>query len=212
MNVPDPRSSAQPARTSRRTCRRTTRSTSSTTARWRERLGVDLLIRAVARLRERIPGVRLHLWGHGDDLAGLSAPGRGARASTDSVALQAEGLPACRSCRAQLAPMDVGRRRQSAKRRLRSDAAGQAAGVRLARHSGRRAAAEDHRALLLRATWWRIYEPEDVESLADAIYRLLRTAERRRRRRPGGAVPRPSTAGSGRAPSLVNLYQRLLEN
>jgi glycosyltransferase involved in cell wall biosynthesis len=33
-----------------------------------ERLGVDLVIRAVARLAERIPSVRLHLWGPGDDL------------------------------------------------------------------------------------------------------------------------------------------------
>ena len=33
-----------------------------------ERLGVDLVIEAVARLRPRIPGLRLHLWGGGDDL------------------------------------------------------------------------------------------------------------------------------------------------
>jgi glycosyltransferase involved in cell wall biosynthesis len=32
-----------------------------------ERLGVDLVIRAVAELRDRIPGLRLHLWGDGDD-------------------------------------------------------------------------------------------------------------------------------------------------
>jgi len=33
-----------------------------------ERLGVDLLIRAVAQLRESNPQIRLHLWGNGDDL------------------------------------------------------------------------------------------------------------------------------------------------
>jgi glycosyltransferase involved in cell wall biosynthesis len=32
-----------------------------------ERLGVDLIIRAVAQVRERVPCVRLHLWGNGDD-------------------------------------------------------------------------------------------------------------------------------------------------
>jgi glycosyltransferase involved in cell wall biosynthesis len=32
-----------------------------------ERLGVDLIIRAVAQLRKRNPHVRLHLWGTGDD-------------------------------------------------------------------------------------------------------------------------------------------------
>jgi glycosyltransferase involved in cell wall biosynthesis len=36
-----------------------------------ERLGVDLVIKAVAALRPRIPGLRLHLWGGGDDLAGF---------------------------------------------------------------------------------------------------------------------------------------------
>jgi len=33
-----------------------------------DRLGVDLVIRAVGRLRERIPRLQLHLWGQGDDL------------------------------------------------------------------------------------------------------------------------------------------------
>jgi glycosyltransferase involved in cell wall biosynthesis len=33
------------------------------------RLGVDLVIQAVARLQDRCPGIQLHLWGHGDDLA-----------------------------------------------------------------------------------------------------------------------------------------------
>lgn len=33
-----------------------------------ERLGVDLIIAAVANVKHRLPGVRLHLWGTGDDL------------------------------------------------------------------------------------------------------------------------------------------------
>jgi glycosyltransferase involved in cell wall biosynthesis len=33
-----------------------------------ERLGVDLIVRAVGQLRDRIPCLRLHLWGNGDDL------------------------------------------------------------------------------------------------------------------------------------------------
>jgi glycosyltransferase involved in cell wall biosynthesis len=40
------------------------------------RLGVDLLISAVARLRRRIPGVTLHLWGKGDDLSDFQALAR----------------------------------------------------------------------------------------------------------------------------------------
>ena len=34
-----------------------------------ERLGVDLLIRALVHVRQQVPNVRLHLWGRGDDLA-----------------------------------------------------------------------------------------------------------------------------------------------
>jgi glycosyltransferase involved in cell wall biosynthesis len=37
------------------------------------RLGVDLLIRAIALIRERVPAVQLHLWGHGDDLSSFQA-------------------------------------------------------------------------------------------------------------------------------------------
>jgi glycosyltransferase involved in cell wall biosynthesis len=37
------------------------------------RLGVDLLIRAVASIRDHVPGVQLHLWGHGDDLPAFQA-------------------------------------------------------------------------------------------------------------------------------------------
>jgi glycosyltransferase involved in cell wall biosynthesis len=36
-----------------------------------ERLGVDLVIRAVAQLRQSNPQIRLHLWGGGDDLGGF---------------------------------------------------------------------------------------------------------------------------------------------
>ena len=46
------------------------------------------------------------------------------------------------------------------------------------------------------------YEPEDVESLADAIYRLYREPERRRDAgRHGASASSASTAGNGRAPS-----------
>jgi glycosyltransferase involved in cell wall biosynthesis len=41
-----------------------------------ERLGVDLVIQAVAQLRDRIPGLRLHLWGDGDDRGRFEALAR----------------------------------------------------------------------------------------------------------------------------------------
>lgn len=71
MNVPDPRifDQIRPAR----------RASAASAFRlvyhgtMAERLGVDLLIRSVARLQDRIPDLQLHLWGNGDDLGAFQA-------------------------------------------------------------------------------------------------------------------------------------------
>lgn len=66
MNVPDPRIFApvdgQPTASPGDTLNLVYHGTMA------NRLGVDLVIRAVAELRERLPALRLHLWGQGDDL------------------------------------------------------------------------------------------------------------------------------------------------
>ena len=72
MNVPDPRifrpqSGARSTPTQEGVFNLVYHGTMAT------RLGVDLLIQAVNRLRNRIPGVRLHLWGNGDDLSRFQA-------------------------------------------------------------------------------------------------------------------------------------------
>ena len=72
-----------------------------------ERLGVDLIIRAVARLQDRIPGVRLHLWGHGDDLAGVPAAGPRPAASRTGSCSGPKGFR-CRSCPGASRAMDLG--------------------------------------------------------------------------------------------------------
>ena len=71
MNVPDPRIFARSAfdRLPAGTCEQFNLVYHGTMA---ERLGVDLVIRAVALLRERLPDLRLHLWGQGDDLSSVS--------------------------------------------------------------------------------------------------------------------------------------------
>ncbi len=107
-------------------------SISCTTARWPSG---SASISSSGRSRictNRIPGVRLHLWGHGDDLTSLSDgwPRPGSRGSR--VRSSPKGFP-CRSLPRHLRAMDlgvVGNRRSVGRR---SDAAGQAAGVR--RHS-----------------------------------------------------------------------------
>jgi glycosyltransferase involved in cell wall biosynthesis len=57
-----------------------------------ERLGVDLVIRAVATLKERLPSLRLHLWGHGDDLPRFQDLAKELRVS-DRVEFRPKGFP-----------------------------------------------------------------------------------------------------------------------
>jgi glycosyltransferase involved in cell wall biosynthesis len=71
-----------------------------------ERLGVDLLIQAVAQLKDRIPGLRLHLWGHGDDLRRFQDLAM-MLGLDQIVAFNPSGVPLCELPR-QLAAMDVG--------------------------------------------------------------------------------------------------------
>ena len=141
-----------------------------------ERLGVDLLIRAVARLRERIPGLRLHLWGHGDDLRRVPAAGAGARRRGHGP-LQAEGVSAAASFPA---PRRDGprRRRQPAERGRRPDAAGQADGIRLPGHTGRRAAADRRSSTTSRTTWSPTTSRRMSQSLADVDLPALQRAGR----------------------------------
>lgn len=56
-----------------------------------ERLGVDLLIRAVAELRDQLPDARLHLWGSGDDLERFQALVEQLRAG-DRVSFNPKGV------------------------------------------------------------------------------------------------------------------------
>jgi glycosyltransferase involved in cell wall biosynthesis len=71
-----------------------------------ERLGVDLLIEAVARLKDRIPGLRLHLWGHGDDLRRFQELAK-TLGLDHAVLFNPSGVPLSELPR-QLASMDVG--------------------------------------------------------------------------------------------------------
>jgi glycosyltransferase involved in cell wall biosynthesis len=70
------------------------------------RLGVDLVIRAVALLKSRIPGLRLHLWGQGDDLEAFQTLARDLDV-TDRVEFSGRMLP-LHELPARLASMDVG--------------------------------------------------------------------------------------------------------
>jgi len=66
MNVPDPRIFNLQARSNKTSNQNGMKLAYHGTM--SKRLGVDLIIAAVAKLRDEIPGIQLYLWGSGDDL------------------------------------------------------------------------------------------------------------------------------------------------
>ena len=142
------------------------------------RLGVDLLINAVARLRRRIPGVMLHLWGKGDDLSDFQALARDL-ALERHVLFEPAGYP-LRELPARLRPMNVG-----VIGNRRSDAGALMLPVKLLEYVSLgiptvapRLEAIQHYFSEEMVTY---YEPEDIDSLTDAILRLHTDTGLRRR-------------------------------
>jgi len=134
-----------------------------------ERLGVDLLIRAVARLRGRIPELRLHLWGHGDDLQLFEALSR-AMGVEDLVLFKPAGVPLADLPR-ELACMDVGvvgNRRTAAGELMLPVKLVECVALGIPVVAPRLRTIEHYFADDMVA----YYEPGQVESLADAIDRL----------------------------------------
>ena len=76
MNVPDPAIFERPSPAESRPCETSEQFNVVYHGTMAERLGVDLIIRAVALTRGRIPAIRLHLWGGGDDLSSFRALAR----------------------------------------------------------------------------------------------------------------------------------------
>jgi glycosyltransferase involved in cell wall biosynthesis len=134
-----------------------------------ERLGIDLIIRAVARLRRRVPCVRLHLWGGGDDLEAFCrlAAELGVE---DAVLFNPKGYP-LQELPARLRSMHVGvvgNRRTAAGELMLP--------VKLMEYVAMGIPAVVPRLKPIERYFAddtvSYYEPDDVESMSDAIYRL----------------------------------------
>jgi glycosyltransferase involved in cell wall biosynthesis len=173
------------------------------------RLGVDLLIQAVDRLRSGVPGLQLHLWGDGDDLGGFRALADRLNL-LDRVHFMPRGYP-LEEIPARLEAMDigvVGNRRTTAGdlmlpvKLLEYVALGipvVAPRLRTISHYF----ADDTVAY---------YEPDDIGSMADAIYRLYCQPDLRRdqARKAQGVLRDHGWERQG--PELVSFYQRLIES
>jgi glycosyltransferase involved in cell wall biosynthesis len=174
-----------------------------------ERLGVDLIIRAVAELRERIPCLTLHLWGGGDDLPAFQrlADELGVQ---DRVSFKPKGFP-LDELPGRLGGMDlgvVGNRTNVATdlmlpvKLLEYVSLGIPAVV-------PRLRTIDH---YFSEDMVSYFEPEDVSSLADAIHRMYCQPSVRRRQAATASRFLDQHGWHRQGSELVAMYNRLVEN
>jgi glycosyltransferase involved in cell wall biosynthesis len=172
------------------------------------RLGVDLLVRAVAELRGTIPGVRLHLWGHGDDLPSFRALSR--ELSVDAaIEFREQGYP-LKELPEQLAHMDIG-----VVGNRRSEAGELMLPVKLLEYVwlGIPAVVPRLRAIehYFSDEMVSFYEPDSVSSLTDAIRRLHIDAERRRTQALHAQRVLSKYGWACQGKQLVSMYESLVQ-
>jgi glycosyltransferase involved in cell wall biosynthesis len=174
-----------------------------------ERLGVDLLIRAAARLRERIPCLRLHLWGHGDDLPEFQRLVEELGAE-DTVLFKPKGYPLGELPR-HLGTMHigvVGNRRSVACELMLPVKLVEYVSLGIPAVVPRLTAIEHYFSDDMVA----YYEPDDVHSLADAIYRLYSQPAARGLQAERANQFLQEYGWDRQGAELVTFYRQLLEN
>ncbi len=174
-----------------------------------ERLGVDLLIRAVAQLRDRVPTARLHLWGHGDDLASFQRLAQQLGVD-DNVIFNAKGFP-LKELPDQLSSMDVG-----VVGNRRSAAGDLMLPVKLLEYVSLGIPTVVPRLRTIQHYFSEemvaFYEPENVQSLSDAILRMHCDPELRRAQAERARTFLADHGWHRQGAELVTMYQQLLEH
>lgn len=172
------------------------------------RQGVDLVIRAVSRLRRRFPDVKLHLWGHGDDLGEFQATANDLNLQ-DHVLFNAKGYP-LEALAGLLQNMDIGvlGNRQNVACDLMLP-------VKLLEYISLDIPVVAPRLKTIERYFTddmvTYYEPESVEALVDAVVRLEGDRERRERQT---ALARGFLTQYGwerQGKELVTMYHTLVE-
>jgi glycosyltransferase involved in cell wall biosynthesis len=174
-----------------------------------ERLGVDLIILALDRLRERIPEAKLHLWGGGDDVDRFQELAATLKLE-DRVHFNPKGYPLERLSDL-LRTMHVG-----IVGNRRSVAGDLMLPVKLLEY-----VALDVPAIVPRLKTIQhyftddmvlFYEPENIDSLADAIYSLYMRPAVAQRQTLNARTFLTKYGWERQGPELVAMYRALLEN
>jgi glycosyltransferase involved in cell wall biosynthesis len=208
MNVPDPRIFPRPDRSavSPRPSQTFDLVYHGTMA---ERLGVDLIIRAVARVRERIPNVRLHLWGDGDDVQTFQQLARELDIA-DKVRFNPAGYPV-HELAAHLGHMNVGlagNRKSVACDLMLPVKLMECFSVGIPVVAPRLKTIQHY----LSEEMVAYFEPEDVDSMARAILRLYESPEVRSRQVAKAAEFLEEYGWQRQGPELVDFYRDLVKN
>ena len=174
-----------------------------------ERLGVDLIIRAVERLRGRIPQVRLHLWGSGDDIAAFQHLAWQLRLD-GIVHFNHKGFPLQELPR-ELASMDVG-----VVGNRGSVACDLMLPVKLMEYVSLGIPTVAPRLRTIQHYFSEdtvaFYEVENVESMADAIFSLYATPELRSRQVALAREFLRKYGWQSQGAELIDLYREIMEN
>lgn len=173
------------------------------------RLGVDLAIRALARVRERVPNVRLHLWGRGDDLPAFQQLAREMDVQ-DIVEFQPQGYP-LHELPARLKPMHVGvigNRRTIAGDLMLPVKLMEYVSLGIPTVAPRLRTIEHY----FSDEMVSFYEPENVQSFANAICRLHDDVESRQHQAQAAGAFLNTYGWDRQGGQLVDFYRQLLES
>ncbi|WP_239493527.1 glycosyltransferase family 4 protein [Luteitalea sp. TBR-22] len=173
------------------------------------RLGVDLVLRAVHALAERLPRLRLHLWGGGDDLPAFQALASQLGVA-DRIHFRPQGYP-LEELPDRLASMDVG-----VVGNRRSPAGELMLPVKLLEYAALGIPAVVPRLRTISHYFSdemvMYYEPGDVASMAEAIERLLGDQIRRREQPRKAAEFLNQHGWHQQGPELVDFYRSLVSS